>query len=252
MTRSSAEIVTRDSCVQVPIALACDTSSPSSLIHLYCLLACNPTATVAELAARLDCTARNVQHLRKRLVDGEFVTVQPGGGRGNPNVYTVRERVQPQREKGATGLREKGATSRERDSIPSTSDEVLRVISSPPGSNVRDAENPAALFEAPAVEPTPTKRRCRVPDDFAVSERMLAWARDRCPAVTPERETEKFMNFHQAKGSTMLDWAAAWRTWMGNAQGYAERDRGRGFSPGRPRTTTEAGMALLRERGALR
>lgn len=47
---------------------------------------------------------------------------------------------------------------------------------------------------------------------------MLAWASETCPRVDPDLETAQFRDHHQAKGSTMSDWPAAWRTWMRNAQ----------------------------------
>lgn len=42
--------------------------------------------------------------------------------------------------------------------------------------------------------------------------------------VGAAREAEKFRNHHMAKGTRFKDWAAAWRTWIGNAIDYAQRD----------------------------
>ena len=33
-----------------------------------------------------------------------------------------------------------------------------------------------------------------------------------------QAELAKFRNYHEAKGSVMADWQAAWRTWVGNAR----------------------------------
>jgi hypothetical protein len=65
-----------------------------------------------------------------------------------------------------------------------------------------------------------TKRGTRIPDDFAVTAEMAAWARDRVPHVDGRVETEKFINYWQAKSgkdATKVDWAATWRNWMLNA-----------------------------------
>lgn len=46
---------------------------------------------------------------------------------------------------------------------------------------------------------------------------MVAWARDRVPNVDGRVETEKFINYWQAKtgkDATKLDWVATWRNWM--------------------------------------
>ncbi len=71
------------------------------------------------------------------------------------------------------------------------------------------------------LEPAPTKRGRRIPDDFTVTPEMVAWARDNCPQVDGRVETEKFVNHWHAKtgrDATKLDWPATWRNWMLNAR----------------------------------
>jgi hypothetical protein len=66
----------------------------------------------------------------------------------------------------------------------------------------------------------PRKRGTRIPDDFAVTPEMVAWARERVPHVDGRLETEKFVNHWRAKPgreATKLDWVATWRNWMLNA-----------------------------------
>jgi hypothetical protein len=68
----------------------------------------------------------------------------------------------------------------------------------------------------------PRKRGTRIPDDFRVTEEMVAWATDRVPHIDGRLETEKFINYWRAKtgtAATKLDWAATWRNWMLNAHG---------------------------------
>lgn len=75
---------------------------------------------------------------------------------------------------------------------------------------------------------TPRKRATATPDLFPITEQMAAWGRANCPNVLhPNRETRQFLDHHRAKGSTMRDWTAAWRTWMTNAQKFALRDGGK-------------------------
>ena len=68
------------------------------------------------------------------------------------------------------------------------------------------------------------KRATHAPDIFAVTDEMRTKARQKYPLADVDRETEKFLDHHRAKGNTFKDWNAAWRTWMANAQVYAERD----------------------------
>lgn len=73
------------------------------------------------------------------------------------------------------------------------------------------------------------KRRTRLPANFYPDETGIA-----ALAVTGLSlavELEKFRNHHAGKGSVMLDWQAAWRTWVGNAPQ---------FQPAKTRQTAQA------------
>lgn len=61
------------------------------------------------------------------------------------------------------------------------------------------------------------KRRTQIPADFYPNETGLnaATAKNLTVAV----ELTRFRDYHGGKGSVMLDWQAAWRTWVGNARG---------------------------------
>lgn len=70
------------------------------------------------------------------------------------------------------------------------------------------------------AEPDKRRRRAQLPKDFELTVVRVAAATARgLPNSAVETEFEKFRDFHQAKGSTMLDWDAAWRTWIGNYRG---------------------------------
>lgn len=80
------------------------------------------------------------------------------------------------------------------------------------------AEQP--LLEQPLLvtqERTQAKKRTAFPQDWTPGEAERA-AADRAGMNESARrqEWEQFRNHHIAKGSLMLDWAAAWRTWCGN------------------------------------
>lgn len=96
-------------------------------------------------------------------------------------------------------------------------------------SDATASENDAdAMPPTPTPTPTPinttakavgAKRRkpqLGLPDDFAPNEVGLAKAAEKHLDV--QAELAKFRNHHEAKGSVMADWQAAWRTWVGNAR----------------------------------
>jgi hypothetical protein len=74
-----------------------------------------------------------------------------------------------------------------------------------------------------AVPPKPKKsnRASGVPDEFLVDQRMLDWLAQNQITNDWRIETNKFLDYHRAKGSKMLDWIAAWRLWMRNSMKFA-------------------------------
>ena len=63
------------------------------------------------------------------------------------------------------------------------------------------------------------KKRTAPPDDFPITDNMLKWYSTNfgdfiSSEVLPE--TEKFLDYHRAKGSLMKNWEAAWRNWIRN------------------------------------
>lgn len=68
--------------------------------------------------------------------------------------------------------------------------------------------------------PKPRKRRCQLPNDFDLSDERRAKAiAAGLPPSTVGLEFDKFRNHHEGKGTTMIDWDAAWRYWLGNYRG---------------------------------
>lgn len=74
------------------------------------------------------------------------------------------------------------------------------------------------LALVPAAEPPAEKgRRRRLPSDFVLTDALREAATKRGMARNVmDREFAQFCDYHQSKGSTMLDWPAAWRNWAGN------------------------------------
>lgn len=78
------------------------------------------------------------------------------------------------------------------------------------GAGGETATDPSASRTA-----KPARRVCSIPDDFTPNEAGIAYASQR--RISLHDELPAFCNWHQAKGSTMKDWQAAWRTWCDKA-----------------------------------
>lgn len=94
-----------------------------------------------------------------------------------------------------------------------------------------------SLAPTQSTPTTKTTRGSRIPQDFAVTDAMRRWAADKAPAVDVDTETDQFRDHWAAatgKGSTKLDWVAAWRTWIRNAGKWSRPSNVVALRPGRP------------------
>lgn len=88
------------------------------------------------------------------------------------------------------------------------------------------ADAPPASAESGSPEKKPAKKATQIPADFYPNEAGVIYAERR--KLNLAIELTSFRNWHTAKGSTMKDWQAAWRTWCDKA---VEFGRCKGQSP---------------------
>lgn len=62
-----------------------------------------------------------------------------------------------------------------------------------------------------------TSQKTGCPSVFEPSDSMKEWASSANPSLDLKVETEKFLDWHRAKGNSFADWDAAWRTWIRNS-----------------------------------
>lgn len=99
---------------------------------------------------------------------------------------------------------------------------------------------------------TRQRRPVALPADFRLLDEMVTWAHKNTPLVDDlQGELGKFSDWHRAHGKKYVDWIAAWRNWMRNANGYmADRLTA---NPGRPEPETgmtkERVKAMFAEEG---
>jgi uncharacterized protein YdaU (DUF1376 family) len=75
---------------------------------------------------------------------------------------------------------------------------------------------PITKNQEPSTNVVAPKRRKQLPDDFYPDATGLNAAGQK--GVDVAVELQKFRDYHAARGSVMLDWQAAWRTWVGNVR----------------------------------
>lgn len=96
----------------------------------------------------------------------------------------------------------------------------------PEGSTFEGLES-KALNKTKELNKTkkPLAKSTIFPETFSLTESMLTWALEKNANVDAPMEFEKFKNWHTAKGSTMKNWEAAWRTWILNSLKYAKPEK---------------------------
>lgn len=112
----------------------------------------------------------------------------------------------------------------------SRSRRVVVTTSSTTEASTHNTQHTTPVPSAQADPPASGRRRgTRIPDDFAVTPEMVAWARERVPDVNGRHETEKFINHWRAKSgkdATKVDWVLTWKNWMLRAsEQYAGKPR---------------------------
>lgn len=85
------------------------------------------------------------------------------------------------------------------------------------------------------------RRRSRsqtgAPDEFEISDSLAAWALQNCPTIDLKEETDVFLDYHRARGTSFSSWDAAWRTWMKKAVKFAKESSRSGNGHGTSRAT---------------
>lgn len=188
---------------------------------------------------------RGTAKARRELVDAGLAEV------GDDGAVQMHDYLEHQRSaEEVAALREKrraagrrGGTAKAR-AVASARQTPQQTGSTGVAETETDTEPATDVAGGHADEPRPHRRRAtRLPDDFTVTDGMRAWAADNVPGVDVDRELAQFRDHHTAKGSAFKDWAAAWRTWMRNAQAYG----GTRAAPAGASTTdarVNAGVAL--------
>jgi len=89
---------------------------------------------------------------------------------------------------------------------------------------------------------TKTKERGKktpAPENFKVTEKLEFWANKKGFTGNLFKETEKFLDYHRAKGNLYVDWIAAWRNWIRKAIEFQSEKNEPSQKQGRIRTAVE-------------
>jgi hypothetical protein len=98
------------------------------------------------------------------------------------------------------------------------------------------------LLDAASRRTRKSRRRPEVsiPEDFAVTPEMRAWAKDKGYIVDLDRETFRFINHALQNDRRCRDWIAAWRNWIDRAQERYDREN---RAPNRASATRSPGAS---------
>lgn len=190
-------------------------------------------ASHVTLAAEAKCSERQFQRYVKDLVAWGFIT-ERRRGHGQAKAYAPV--AQPSQHDTGVALNPTPVSPSAPNTTPVSDqhDTGVRFNTTPVSDRRRSNEEDSLKEEdtggdaanaAPAPpKAKPERRATRLPADWSLTDAHLeAASRRGFDAARAAAEAERFCDYHRAKGSRMVDWLAAWRTWLGNAVTFDAR-----------------------------
>lgn len=188
-------------------------------------------ATEFRLARRADVNRDAAHKLLQMLADSDLIRLYDVGGkrfgfiprfRQRVQIKTIRHPLPPE----AMLLDDSDALNKIKHLASKPTDGQRKPTVAQPSeveAEVEDREPNGSLAPAKPVRRPRALGSKTVPDGFAVTPDLEAWAAENVPGVDWRKETEKFRDW-EFKHSR-VDWAKVWRTWMRRAHETAG-DRG--------------------------
>lgn len=195
--------------------------------------------SIPNIAERCCLDVRSVYRMIASLEGQGHLTTESRPGRST--IYRVHPRMHtPDRESGLP-LTESQVTN---SHAPMTNSRKPLTHSHPPLTDSRKPlTNGQGESSGTVKEPSGTRESRRasararsrtVPEDFAITEDMRSWAKEKCPNVDIDAETEKFRD-HEFR-DPHSNWIAAWRQWMRRCIEFVPRGTN-GIEPPKPKRT---------------
>jgi hypothetical protein len=221
----------------------------------------NAFPSVRTLAGETRLTIRAVQYILRRLADSGELKIAEAAGPGGTNMYTIvgmatwpqgyspeeKRRIKEQwrREDEAKGEPHEGdfTPTHEEGFTPANIAPMQTLLHQGGAKTIAPIKvHEGNLLSSPKVEDNNgapvTKSRSRkkpqgtpAPDSYPLDEGHLEKAREygfRGDLAALEFTTNKFLEFHKARGTTFASWDAGWRTWVMNTISYGDDLTGTG------------------------
>jgi DNA-binding transcriptional ArsR family regulator len=73
---------------------------------------------------------------------------------------------------------------------------------------------------------SPRSRKTSVPESWTPATNIIQELQDRYPKIGVTEQVDMFLDYHRSKGSKFVDWDAAFRNWVRNAEKYRQQNAG--------------------------
>lgn len=177
---------------------------------------------IRDIAFRLRCPEGKVREVLQVLISAELLDRIDGGY--VPHNWTERQfdsdvstdRVKAFRDK----KRNDNETPVKRFNIDNET--------APDTDSEAKTESEKKEDSAPQADAPKRSVKTKLPDNFPGPVELLkareAWNEIARADLKPSLEAQKFRDHHLSHASKMADWAAAWRTWIGNAPKFTRKE----------------------------
>lgn len=98
-------------------------------------------------------------------------------------------------------------------------------VGKPDRRETRPVSNEELLLTKNSTNSSRT-RKTGVPESWQPQPNIIQELQDRYPKIQVAEQVDVFLDYHRAKGSKFVDWTAAFRNWIRNAEKYRKANTG--------------------------
>lgn len=170
------------------------------------------SASMNELAQLSGLSKRGTLKVIERLISGGNIHLEKcGAGRGKSNTYHLA--ALQKGEQSASQKLKKPVKKGEHSSQKGEQSAPFKAVK---GEQSAPQNDHTYIKDITSIKGG-RKSATPAPENISITGKLKQWSAENTSSLNLKTETDRFLDYHRAKGTQFKDWAAAWRNWMRKA-----------------------------------